>query len=183
MPYNLYAAIGGVSHSMPYSWVHGCTFDDAYTTNIESGSIYPYVKGVAVYHCPTDSSKIASGTAQRLRSYSLSIHLNSVPDRNGVGPTPLTRMTGLTNPASIFCFIDEHEKTIEDGVFGIMPAPGTQWINLAADRHGQAANLTYADGHAGKHRWKAKKIYVSQWQTVSGPDDAEDLKFLQGLIQ
>ena len=172
----------GYSASLPGSWVMGCAPVDANITNIENGFIYKNVKSAPVYHCPSDRSAIDNGKATRNRSYSINIHLNSVPNLNGVGPNPLKKLNQIKSTASVFVFIDEHESSIEDGTFGIYPAPNTQWLNLASDRHDRGANLTYVDGHAGRHKWKAPKKFLFQGQSISDAADAEDLLFLQNGI-
>lgn len=185
MPLNYYAddPALGTSVSLTNSWVMGCTLKDLDTVNIENGTLFKYEKSAVVYHCPADSSKV-DGTSGKLRtrSYALSIFLNSVPNRNGIGFTTLHRASELQRPSNVLGFIDEHEKTIEDGTFGLYAAPSTEWLNFVSDRHMKGANLTYADGHAQRHSWKSAKVYVSYLQPASNAGDLEDLQFLQALV-
>jgi prepilin-type N-terminal cleavage/methylation domain-containing protein/prepilin-type processing-associated H-X9-DG protein len=183
MPLNLYQDDPiGVSVSLPGSWVIGSTLTDVDTTNIENGTLFQYEKSAGVYHCPADQSKVNSSTQLRLRSYALSIHLNSDPNKNGMGPNPLHRASELQRPTDVLAFIDEDERTIEDGTFGLYAAPSTQWLNLASDRHMKGANLTYADGHAQSHRWKSPKTSVPPPAPATDAGDLQDLQFLQTLV-
>jgi prepilin-type processing-associated H-X9-DG protein len=91
----------------------------------------------------------------------------------------LKKVTQINKPSDCFVFIEEHPSSIEDGTFGLFAAPSTQWLNFPSDRHNQGVNLTFVDGHALKHKWKAPKNFVYQGQPTSGTADKEDLKFLQ----
>ena len=113
----------------------------------------------------------------------MNIHLNSVLSINGVGPNPIKKISQFTNStANVFVFIDENETSIEDGTFGLYPAPSQQWLNLASDRHNRSANLTFADGHAQKWKWRYKKVFTSFTQSTVNADDLADLQRLQRAI-
>ncbi|MEO5803008.1 MAG: prepilin-type N-terminal cleavage/methylation domain-containing protein [Verrucomicrobiota bacterium] len=183
LPLNTYAIIGGQPTSLPDSWVEGCTLLDLDTAKIEKGVLFPNIKSAAVFHCPTDSSKVNGSNLLRTRSYSMNIHLNSVPSINGVGPNPLKKISQFTNSTAIvFVFIDENEQSIEDGTFGLLPAPSQQWLNFPSDRHNRSANLTFADGHAQKWKWRYKKVFTGSSQTTANADDLADLRSLQRAI-
>ncbi len=182
MPPNHYDYIPAVGYSVSLdnSWVWGCAPVDQNTTNIERGVLYEYVKSAKVYHCPADGSQVDKMAGlTRTRSYAMSIHLNSLPNKNGVGSDPLTKATQIRNGAEAFVFLDEHESTIEDGVFGLMPLPDNRWINLASDRHLRGLNLSFVDGHAQRHKWKSPKTFHAQWQPAADANDLEDLRYLQ----
>ncbi len=180
LPLNTYAIMGGNPTSLPNSWIEGCALVDIDRTQLEKGVLFPYLKSAAVFHCPTDISKVNNSSLLRLRSYSMNIHLNSVPSINGVGPRPIKKISQFTNSTSeVFVFIDENEKSIEDGTFGLYPAPQTTWLNFPSDRHNQSANLTFADGHAQKWKWRHKKTYASAGQSVANAQDLADIQKLQ----
>ncbi len=179
--YNFDPAVG-YSVSLSNAWVLGCAPVDKNTTNIETGCIYRYVNSAAVYHCPSDKSKVDKSTQTRTRSYSINIHLNSVANRNGVGANVVRKVSEIRIPSSVFVLIDENENTIEDGTFGLYPGPSTQWLNLASDRHMKGTSLSFADGHSEHHKWKAPKTFLYQGQTTINSLDTEDLQYLQALI-
>ena len=183
LPPNQYSLMGAFPESLPGSWVEGCTLVDKDTTKIERGILYPYLKSTAVYRCPTDSSKVNNSPLLRTRSYAMNIHLNSSPNLNGIGPNPLQRLAQFTNSVSeVFVFIDENENSIEDGTFGLLRAPSNRWLNLASDRHNQGANLTFADGHAVRWKWRYKKVFAGSSQPTANADDLADLQRLQRAI-
>ncbi len=182
-PLNHYALLGAFSESVPNSWVEGCAILDRTTAPIERGTLFPNVTSAKVYRCPTDTSKVMGTNLLATRSYAMSIHLNSRPGINGVGPNPVKKFSQFTNSsANVFVFLDENELCIEDGVFGLYPAPNNQWLNFPSDRHNRSANLTFTDGHAEKWKWRYKKVFSYQGQPTANPDDRADLQRLQRAI-
>lgn len=93
MPQNEYALLGSYPESLPNSWVEGCTLVDLDTTCIEKGVLFPYLKSAAVYHCPSDNSKVIGSSLLRTRSYAMNIHLNSRAGLNGVGNNPVKKLS------------------------------------------------------------------------------------------
>lgn len=182
-PLNEYALLGPYPESLPNSWVEGCTLVDQTTARIEKGVLFPQVKSAAVYRCPTDVSKVIGLNQLRTRSYAMNIHLNSRVGINGVGPTVVKKFSQFTNSsANVFVFIDENESSIEDGAFGLLPAPSQQWLNFPSDRHNRSANLTFTDGHAQKWKWRYKKVFTGSSQSTANADDLADLRKLQRAI-
>jgi prepilin-type N-terminal cleavage/methylation domain-containing protein/prepilin-type processing-associated H-X9-DG protein len=169
--------------SVPCSWVGGNAQSDQTSSNIQSGVLFPYVKSVAVYHCPADDSTILGTPGLlRFRSYSMSLQFNSDPGVNMIAPKPLTSLSQLTNISAIFLFLDENESSIGDGVFGVYPQPSAEWCNLVSDRHLQGANLTFVDGHAQRWPWRCPKNFLNHSQQAANAQDLLDLRQLQNAI-
>jgi prepilin-type processing-associated H-X9-DG protein len=100
-------------------------------------------------------------------------------------------------PASgTFVFIDEHEDSIDDGLWNSNPdlnAPPV-WYNLPAARHNQAANIAYADGAVRPHKWlwpnrtwkrnlvaPGQRPTPTQGQSPQNPLDRQDFIWLLQL--
>ena len=98
------------------------------------------------------------------------------------------------NPSKVFVFIDEHEDSIDDGLWNTDPfalaVPGQpaladpatppMWDNLPTDRHNQAANIALADGHVISHRWLWPK---RRWNNASlAPENAADMRDLIWML-
>ncbi|HEV2210479.1 MAG TPA: prepilin-type N-terminal cleavage/methylation domain-containing protein [Verrucomicrobiae bacterium] len=166
---------GGVLGGGPGAWVRGNAKTDINTTNIEQGVIYPYVKNAKVYKCPRDPSKITGTGLPRLRTYSMDGLLGN--------PVHFSIYAQMTAPAPcvVFVFIDENEDSIEDCTFGIRGNPYPQWTNLPSDRHDQAANLSFGDGHVSRFNWFWPKKFTSYDQMASPAADLQDLRRLQEL--
>ena len=109
-------------------------------------------------------------------SYTLNGWMNSSQDAGldgGWGPSGFKNMPQKLSqivhppPSGTFVFIDEHEDSIDDGLWntdpGALAVPGEpglapdrsllMWGNFPAARHNQAANIAFADGHVIRHRW------------------------------
>jgi prepilin-type processing-associated H-X9-DG protein len=67
-------------------------------------------------------------------------------------------------------------------------ANNEQWWNLPSDRHGQAANLSFADGHVELLKWKWPKRFQMFQQPVASKSqdpqgyDLQDLRRLQEFL-
>jgi prepilin-type processing-associated H-X9-DG protein len=81
-------------------------------------------------------------------------------------------------------FIDEHEDTIDNSLFGLairMLGPETGWnFNLPASRHLDSAVLSFADGHVESHRWRDPRTLkpVNGSPTVDHSPDNKDTIWL-----
>ncbi len=161
--------------STPGCWVTGSARFGTNVTDIQNGTIFPYAPNVGVYRCPSDRSTVLPSGMPRLRSYAMDAFLNGMPDS-------IIKSTQIRRADAVFVFLDEHEESIDDGFFLVYPDPNPNWPNLPADRHSQGANVSFADGHCEKFRWKAPKKYVRFIQPTTGPGDREDLKKLQQTL-
>ena len=91
------------------------------------------------------------------------------------------------SPAKLFVFIDEHEKSIEDGFWEFSfvggPPGGDVWLSLPADRHNQGCNLSFADGHVETWKWSWRKNFIDHGQQEGQPvvndQDHRELRRLQ----
>jgi prepilin-type processing-associated H-X9-DG protein len=85
------------------------------------------------------------------------------------------RLTQIANPgpSGIYTFIDEDERTIDDGTFRHVQSDSSNWIDLPAVRHGFAANLAFADGHTAPHKWKWTKKKPGPPVNVEDKQDQE----------
>src|ERR1051325_7529166 len=102
----------------------------------------------------------------RARSYNMNMSVNGYPEYNPDVYSLIGMFKKLTQiqdpcPVNCFVFIDEQEFTMVDSQFGMPtiafnPTPHTWW-DSPADRHNQAANVSFADGHVITKRWKMPK--------------------------
>jgi prepilin-type N-terminal cleavage/methylation domain-containing protein len=117
------------------------------------GRIGPYLKNPDLFKCPGDKSWIQLGGVRhpRVRSYAMNEYLgNKEMANSGVryGFT-LSELTGLP-PAKTWVFIDQHQDSIDDGLFDI-GLSGETWVGLPASQHLGA--LSFADGHCEFKKW------------------------------
>jgi prepilin-type N-terminal cleavage/methylation domain-containing protein/prepilin-type processing-associated H-X9-DG protein len=163
------------------SWVVGDARVSADLALIMHGSIYPYLSSPVVYHCPSDRSKIAASETLRTRSYSMDYYLHGGldPQYLQAQPGPLMRQSEISSPTTAFVFLDENDKTIDDGVFLLYRDPDLTWQNAPSDRHNQGANLSFADGHSEHWRWRSPKRVQGLGEGVANDEDLSDLRRLQ----
>jgi prepilin-type processing-associated H-X9-DG protein/prepilin-type N-terminal cleavage/methylation domain-containing protein len=164
--------------------------------NVENGMLFPYNSSLGVYHCPADRSTLTSpagndGSPLRARSYNLSQSVNGYPGFDWFIDTyiPYFLKSGdimSPNVASCMVFIDENEYTLLDSQFG-MPTDyydgSTTWWDMPANRHNQAANLSFADGHVEHYKWVYPEVFVDWFPSISPAEMPDWLKVKQGLKQ
>ena len=148
------------------SWVVGNAWTDTTSSNLQRGILFRYNQSLGIYRCPADKSTVRDyGRIQRSRSYSMSWHLNTWS--NPTDPYYRYNWHRLDEirapaPAQALVFVDEHENSIQQGLFALNHPnlwewPGTivwTWISSPATRHGNAGTASFADGHAELWPWK-----------------------------
>jgi prepilin-type N-terminal cleavage/methylation domain-containing protein/prepilin-type processing-associated H-X9-DG protein len=185
-PLNTSRTIGGHPQSISNSWVLGNAQYDMNTSNIINGSLYPHSSSAAIYHCPADKATVqGNASLPRTRSYSVEGWLGAdfnfgdgwiAPNPNpfAAGYVWKTKASLITRPgpSDVFAFIDDNERTIDDGIFiiGLI-----SWFDYPADRHSQGANLSFLDGHVEHHRWRSPKTIRGTWMYGTDPNLTWDL--------
>jgi prepilin-type N-terminal cleavage/methylation domain-containing protein/prepilin-type processing-associated H-X9-DG protein len=182
-----------IQQNVAPSWVLGNAKQDRSTTNVEVGLLFPYAADVRVYRCPADRSLCAGASPRppRTRSYSIcgwlattSIEGKGWKSRGTMDPRFKTRLTAINtpSPSRVFTFIDEHEDSIDDGIFSVSDLGARQWVELPSDRHRRGCNLSFADGHVDHLRWKAPKVFRDYSQRALPGADTMDLQRLQACL-
>ena len=170
------SASGGLSDRLG-SWVFRNAQDDLGTSNIELGVLFPYTRSAAIYHCPSDRST-ATGHKNllRTRSYSLNWYLGVVAPPEIHDPRIKLRSSAIVSPgpSQVYAFIDEDDRTINDGTF-FSPEAWAMWGDLPALRHALGSNLSFADGHVDHWRWRWPN---KQRGPPVNADDKQDLQRL-----
>ena len=67
-------------------------------------------------------------------------------------------------PSEAFVFIDEHDKSINDGWFALDMRGARGFIDAPAVRHENSFNLSFADGHV--ELWRLRDPRSIQWQAL-----------------
>lgn len=154
------------SYTNADAWVLGnmrnpIEMDD--TNLLMQGKLYPYVRNPGVYHCPGDRGVPLGGQLlPSVRSYSMNCFMGGrdasvgpVP-ATAVGYTPFfTKDSDLPSTANLWVFIEEDERSINDGFFITDPTAHI-WFDFPANsvqRHGHSYTLAFADGHAEAWRY------------------------------
>ena len=74
----------------------------------------------------------------------------------------MKKLSSVVNPSRVWVFTESSPFTAMPGdpvlaFFTAPPLPYQLWADTPTDRHSQGCNLSFADGHAQFHRWKAPK--------------------------
>ena len=181
-PNNSVASFSGSSSNVTWNFLRSASWLPDVDAAIEydpsaiiNGALFPYNTSLPIYHCPSDHSTLANTNQLRWRTYNLSLSINGAKE---LAPSDFAwvpiyqweRAQDIRAPADVFFFIDENENTIEDSNFG-SPAIGSwddgYWWDMPTDRHNQAANLSFADGHAEHWKWVVPKVALYAGQMVA----------------
>ncbi len=115
---------------------------------IRAGALWPYVKDIKMYKCPT-------GRKEEALTYAIMFSMNSVnhPPTQGVRGAHIKKRTEITNPAPPFrlVFIDEGWMTPD--AFAVHYDTEAWWDDPPV-RHGDGTTLSCADGHSEHWKWK-----------------------------
>jgi prepilin-type N-terminal cleavage/methylation domain-containing protein/prepilin-type processing-associated H-X9-DG protein len=173
------------------SWCLGSATNDTTTTNIENGMLFPYNRAVRIYHCPADRSTVTGRPdLLRFRSYNMSQSVNGYPEFDNFLFTHIPwfkkfAQIKIPNSSQCLVFIDENEDTLLDAEFGMPTAiydGTTTWWDMPSNRHGQGANLSFADGHVEHWRWTVPKVCQNIPQAVS-PAELRDYERVRATVK
>lgn len=118
---------------------------------MQSGALYPYVKNVKLYKCPT-------GIRGEMVTYSIVDSMWGSSSHSFSMSTPtelyLQRKTQINRPAERFVFLDEGKWPGSPwGVWYDKP----MWWDIPTIRHSNGTNWSYADGHSGYYKWEDRR--------------------------
>jgi prepilin-type N-terminal cleavage/methylation domain-containing protein/prepilin-type processing-associated H-X9-DG protein len=170
-------------HRNELAWV------DKYSTNpdialqgIKDGALWPYLKNVEIYRCPT-------GLAGEVLTYSIMFSMNAVchSEVQGVRGAHIKNRSKIHNPPASqrLVFIDEGWMT-PDAYAVNYSIP--RWWDDPPVRHGDGATLSFADGHSEHWKWVATETiehgldaiigHPGSW-TPTTPEGFQDLYRMQ----
>jgi len=136
------------------TWVAGnmMVSDEATNTSLISQALlFPYTRALELYKCPGNQRNMVRGV-------SMNCYMGSTNNGVTFGPNfrNYTKLSSLGNPALRFVIIDEDDTSINDSCFRI-DAPASTMRDWPAVYHAGSSGISFADGHAELHRWRAIK--------------------------
>ena len=156
---------GGANVKDPEAWVRGDVQSDSafyYMPTDPAGMGYPtnpvgltaplffrYIGDTKAYKCPSDKS--IWGGAPKVRSYSANCFMAGRDIINGgAGFKVMFTEQDIDKPGDRWVFIDENEKSINDGFFAVDMVGGSGLPDSVSVRHRQSYGMGFADGHGAQ---------------------------------
>jgi len=145
-------------HGKEQAWVEQCWASDYQTGGqmpaedqiiaIKDGALWPYVRDVDLYQCPT-------GSRGEMLTYAIMFSMNAVnhPPTQGERGAHIKRRSEITNPSPAYRLVFIDEGWVTPDAFAVYYDQETWWDD-APVRHGDGTNVSFADGHADYKKWK-----------------------------
>jgi prepilin-type N-terminal cleavage/methylation domain-containing protein len=155
---------------------------------LRQGKLYPYVKNVDVYRCPSDDRNNREGM-YTFGSFSISGPLNG--EEKEWSNRHLILYSEIKNPADTFVFVEEIDpRGWNKGSWVVSRDFGNSWIDPLAIWHSKnRSTLGWADGSANLHTWVNQSTIDAAMRAAWGDqsvfdmtppaDEREDLRFMQ----
>ncbi|MGH7953321.1 MAG: prepilin-type N-terminal cleavage/methylation domain-containing protein [Limisphaerales bacterium] len=153
-----------------------------YTNFVKAGLLYPYNQTIAIYKCPADHTMVPRKQTYgvpAIRTFSMSCWIGGLQTWKP-GYQNYMKLSNITrpSPSATWVFIEENPFSIDDGYFVCDPTAPTLWYNSPAVLHGDASNLTYADGHSEPHKWTDSTMMHATSVNVTADTNSKDLAWL-----
>jgi len=188
--------LGPFASSKTPAWIEGGMFgaaDSADLRYLTTSPTYKYLKTPAVFRCPADTSKLNVGgkLLPRSRSYTMNAFMGETSTSWVANNSPpfkvAKKFTDFTSPAAVdvYILIDEHENSINDSHFfpfdNLKSFLGTtRWLDAPSGRHGNAAGMTFADGHSAIKKWRSN---VSGYKRRGGEAIPNDMSGISPAVR
>ncbi|MEO8425551.1 MAG: type II secretion system protein [Verrucomicrobiota bacterium] len=183
--------LGPFASPMAPAWVEGGMFgttDSADMRYLTNSPTYKYLSTPTVFRCPADIAmlRVQGKLVPRNRSYSMNAFMGDT-STSWVTDHAKTfqvarKFSDFSSPGAsdVYVLIDEHENSINDSHFFPFSnlrtfANNTPWLDAPSGRHGNAAGLTFADGHSAIKKWRSN---VSGFKRKGGEAVVNDIGWL-----
>lgn len=159
---------GSMDDHPAYGQVDAGILDSTNLNAILKGKLFPYNQSPDLYRCPADHTVIKG--VRRVRSYAMNGWMGGRPLAGQDQYRVFQKEADITDPppASAFVFIDEHEKSINDGWFAMDMIGIYGLLDAPAIRHGRRFPLSFADGHA--ETWTLHDERTLNWNSLPIPN-------------
>jgi hypothetical protein len=159
--------------------------DSASLSQLTNSPTYKYLSTPNVFRCPADTAMLRVGgkLLPRNRSYTMNAFMGDTATPWVVNNSPpfkvARKLTEFSSQGAsdVYILIDEHENSINDSHFFPFDnlktfANNTRWLDAPSGRHGNAAGLTFAEGHSAIKKWRSN---VSGYKRKGGEAIPNDM--------
>jgi len=155
---------GSVDDSPAYPPLESGVLDSTNLNTIVRGGLYLYAQAVEIYRCPSDRSRTVG--VPRVRSCGINGWMGGQALAGQDQFRVFRKEAEITDPSpsQAWVFIDEHERSINDGWFAIDMTGSRGFLDLPASRHSQRYTLAFVDGHA--EAWKLDDPRTVTWEEL-----------------
>jgi prepilin-type N-terminal cleavage/methylation domain-containing protein/prepilin-type processing-associated H-X9-DG protein len=155
---------GSMDDNPAYGQFEPGKLDSTNLQAIAAGKLYSYNQASGIYRCPSDRSTTKG--VPRVRSYSINGWMGGRPLAGEDEFRLFVKETDIIcpGPSQAFVFIDEHEKSINDGWFAVDMRGSRGLLDAPAVRHEKGFTLSFADGHV--EYWKLTDPRTIGWQAL-----------------
>lgn len=121
---------------------------------IKRGELWPFVKKVDVYRCPSDARNKSVPHKNAFRTYSIAGGMNGVSHTGGWEILPCITYSDIKNPSTKYVFLAECDPRGYNMGSWVMNPKSRQWVDPFATWHRKnSSTLGFADGSVEAHRW------------------------------
>ena len=148
--------------------------EDAQIDGIQGGALWPYVRELKLYKCPT-------GYRGELMTYAMMISSNG---RSVDGSPVFERRMQVPQAPERLLFIDEGLSSPD--AYSVRYTT-REWWDQPVTRHGDGTTFSYADGHADDHKWRGSETIkkgrdnVRSHPGIWGPTSEEGIEDVQWM--
>ena len=137
---------------------------------IMEGLLWPYVKKVEAYHCPSDKRPNNPHHQYAYRTYSIAGGMNGVSQSGAWEIMPCIKYSDIENPATKYVFLAELDKRGYNNGSWVMYPKSRQWVDPFAIWHSRnTSTLGWADGHVTMQRWLGEGLIEWNEQALYNP--------------
>ncbi len=161
---------GTMDDNPAFGQVDAGVLDSTNLNCLKLGTLWPYNGSAGVYRCPSDKS--ATGVTPRVRSYSINSWMGGValPGEDNYRVFHKESDIVSPSPGQAIVFVDEHEKSINEGWF-VIDMEGRGLFDAPATRHDGTFTISFADGHV--EAWKLKSASSLDWSYLPLPPNTD----------
>ena len=158
---------------------------------IKKGVLWPYVRQIDAYRCPSDKRNNSPGHKFAFRTFSIAGGLNGVgADGTGWEIKACLRYSDIKSPATKYVFTTECDPRGYNMNSWVIQPKSRRWVDPFATWHRRnSSTLGWADGHVDTNRWLGEGLInwnlqalyepgtFSFYRTPTGDDELKDFEF------